>query len=1109
MSTLRDLPDLVLDLAAPGAGILHPAREDYAAVARALAAALTAVTGRAMAVAVEPADGAPPAGEGPWLVLGNLMESAVVRRLYFEAYDFTDWAFPGPGGWALRTIRDPFGIGAPVLLVGGSDGASVALAAERLVEQMRRAGAVLGYFNQVELGRWTTAEQLGVAVYLRDDDAVWQRVGQSGSWDYIDTIAKCGTGYLRTGDERYLALFQRELRRFIATDVFNPNVEAPSMLHGRMYVLLTVWDLVRDHPQFSAAERREVDAMFLHVARSGEGTAHIREVAATHAIRYNHHTRAGLDAFFVGRYFVRRFALPEAQEWLAVAERLFAPQLTSAKPACDSWGHQWAASLFNTLVYALATGRTDYLAGPVLRAGADRALLAYGRGAPRRYLAACAVATGDTGYLSQEEDLAAFTIEAAQLRLEAGQSHLVNFTDEVLRTFTGSAPIMRRADLLGQAVAPLDVLWRETIENETYNPGGIFKVAVPAAEAFDKLALRDGWAEEDFYLLVDGIAGGHHAYQDANCLVWLREGGVDWLLPRPGYQHALGPRNQNGVNVVVNGAGAGCMARYAGLLHRRTQGDFAVTGTAITGIGEADWERHILRKRGAWTLVLDRVVSRVAGELLVERFWFPQGECAVQPEGFVCRKKHSGTERRLNFSSLASAMGGECAGPEPRERVRCETAAGGSVVLAGLLWCSETGGAVLVANGAGWRITEAGGEVTEVGLTILNGRGVGLVVSSAAVPREPARVEIDVRALTVVAAAAEPWREQRVAEEAICVVAGDESSCVVATRGGEVIAIEAAGRERWRARVPGPVTALEVADGEVIAGEDTGAVTLFDRAGVARWRVEIPWVTLPWAYWGEGRSSIREIAVADIDGDGAKEILVSNADRRVYALDRAGRILWKRPIEWGVFTAAWPAVHEGDFALFGGTARPSIHGYAVLLGGDGAVRGHFSRPDLRCWSMPSATRDLHRADIDGDGQIETVMALDTNCRQLAAYTADGALKWDLDVGGAAGALAVDAGARRVFCAADAGYVVAVEGASGRRLWCTWIGEVARVLWVLADGSVLAVTESGAGWMIATDGVVRGKFELDSALTAWPRPGDHRGAGRSLVLGTADGRVLMG
>lgn len=133
---LPALSELRLDLAAPGTRIVHPVTGEYPAIAQRLAKDLGALTGKAPAVVAE-ADPAAMSGPGPLLVLGNLMDSTVVRRLYFEAYDFTDYAFPGPGGYTLRTIRDPFGTGAPVLLVSGSDAAGVSAAAARLVERVR------------------------------------------------------------------------------------------------------------------------------------------------------------------------------------------------------------------------------------------------------------------------------------------------------------------------------------------------------------------------------------------------------------------------------------------------------------------------------------------------------------------------------------------------------------------------------------------------------------------------------------------------------------------------------------------------------------------------------------------------------------------------------------------------------------------------------------------------------------------------------------------------------------------------------------------------------------------------------------------------------------
>jgi len=1106
-------PELRCDLAHPGTGVSHPAAAGYAEVARVLADALASVVGATPTVIVESGDHVP-SGAGPLIVLGNLMHSARVRRLYFEAYDFTDYAFPGPGGWVVRTLGEPWGAGRPIVLVGGSDLEGVRAAAAALVMKVRESGPVFGYLNLVRLGEWTEAGQLEVTRYLGSDDAVWERVGQSGSWDYIDHIAKCGTGYLRTGDERYLAAFQRELHRFIAQDVLHSHPEAPAMLHGRMYVLLMVWDLVSDHPRFPAEERRQVDAMFLHVAESAEGAAQIAAVANTWAVRYNHHTRSGLDAFFVGRFFQRRYGLPEAQAWLDLAARLFAPQLVSAKPACDSWGHQWAASLCNTLIYALAAGRMDYAASAVLRAAADRALLAYGWGAPRHYLAACAVATGDTGYLSLEASLPELARDAAQLRLQpARKGALVNFADEVLRTFTTDDPIHRRDDLLGQAVAPLDALWHQTIETPVYNPDGIFAVDVAPAEGFDKIALRDGWGAEDFYLLLDGISGGHHAYQDANGLVWLCERGVDWFLPRTGYQHALGSRWQNGVNVALDGRGPGRIPRYARLLYRGTDGEFSAVGTRLDGGGDTIWERHLLRRGGAWTLVLDRVVTRSAGELLAERCWFPRGECAVRADGFSSRQAEA-------WLHLATAEAVRAEGESRMvERRRTNATAGDAVVMAGLLWTSDRAQAdawTLQATAAGWNVTSPGGDAVEVELRqragVVCGQQVSLgsrrlCLGAAGEVSPPSQVSA-LPLAPVVPAGVLPWQEARIAGQAVTAVAGRAGEYAVGTAEGTVVAFDAAGGEVWRASVQGPVLSLEWTEGSVIVGEERGALTWFDVRGRRQWAVEIPWVTLPWAYWSEERSRIREIAVADLDGDGANEILVSNADRRVYAFDCSGRPLWKRPIEWGVFTAMWPGIWDGRFALVGGTSRPSIHGYAIQLGRDGAVVGHCQRSDLVCWSMPAAMRDLLVADIDGDGADEIVTAVDTNCRQLVAYRPNGTLLWDLDVGAAAAALAYDPVERRVLCAADAGHVVAVSGMTGRREWCSWLGEPVQLLWVLSDRRILALTAAGGGWVLSPAGDVAGRFDLGTRVTAMPRPGDHRSGARRLVLGTADGRVLV-
>lgn len=57
----------------------------------------------------------------PAIVIGNLAESQCVRELYFRFLCATDLWYPGPGGYELRTLCDPFGAGHNVILVGYSD----------------------------------------------------------------------------------------------------------------------------------------------------------------------------------------------------------------------------------------------------------------------------------------------------------------------------------------------------------------------------------------------------------------------------------------------------------------------------------------------------------------------------------------------------------------------------------------------------------------------------------------------------------------------------------------------------------------------------------------------------------------------------------------------------------------------------------------------------------------------------------------------------------------------------------------------------------------------------------------------------------------------------
>ena len=156
-------------------------------------------------------------------------------------------------------------------------------------------------------------------------------------------------------------------------------------------------------------------------------------------------------------------------------------------------------------------------------------------------------------------------------------------------------------------------------------------------------------------------------------------------------------------------------------------------------------------------------------------------------------------------------------------------------------------------------------------------------------------------------------------------------------------------------------------------------------------------------------------------------------------------------------------------------------------------------------------RDMRLEDLNGDGAAEIINAIDTSCRQLVVYRADGRLLWDADLAGAAEAVAVmprEAGRPSVVHAASgAGYVCAFDGPSGGRHWACFLGEPASFLAVREARKLIALTRSGKVFVIDEKGNLTGREDFGIPVTGLLRPGDHR-AGNQALLGTGDGRVRV-
>lgn len=158
-----------------------------------------------------------------------------------------------------------------------------------------------------------------------------------------------------------------------------------------------------------------------------------------------------------------------------------------------------------------------------------------------------------------------------------------------------------------------------------------------------------------------------------------------------------------------------------------------------------------------------------------------------------------------------------------------------------------------------------------------------------------------------------------------------------------------------------PPTTCAGRGGPAIAAEPTLALTLFDR-------------------WEE--AWLGSAAVADLDGDGAQEIVVPRANALI-AWSAAGELKWKTVAEGGrIWASPVVAQFDGDPELeVAFAAREKVY----LLDHTGAIKPGFPV------TWEDELRSLAAADIDGDGALDLAAAVarGTPTDVVHAWRADG------------------------------------------------------------------------------------------------------------------------
>lgn len=212
---------------------------------------------------------------------------------------------------------------------------------------------------------------------------------------------------------------------------------------------------------------------------------------------------------------------------------------------------------------------------------------------------------------------------------------------------------------------------------------------------------------------------------------------------------------------------------------------------------------------------------------------------------------------------------------------------------------------------------------------------------------------------------------------------------------GQLTCLDALGRVVWQAELNGPSSWSAAVVGKLAADQPYAVVQTDERGTV--WAFDA--VTGRTLFKAAVKGMPVSPAIADINGDGHSEIVVTTGDGLVYAISHDGRILWQREI--GGSSETWST----SSPLLFSTATGQV--YIAAAASTGKIFCFDQAGDI-VWQQPTkgpVSSSLSAADFDGDGKTDVFLI--TQLGVIYRFDENGQMLWEIDMQGrslAAGAI---------------------------------------------------------------------------------------------------------
>ena len=586
-------------------------------------------------------------GTGHVIVFGGAHENrlAMDLALRYQTF-FADAVVPGEGGWVATTHLGLDGSGHAVAQVAASE----ACRKEALAFLLE---ALSGDANQVVLRHM---HRVSPGSDMREHFPGWERFASglprrlprfegrsveapqelvalseliakgldSGGPEVnlynaapIDTAVACARYYQLSGDVRGLQLFRELLFRLVDYYLKTPEgASYPSDLDFRIGHLVLYYSRLEHDPAFSDDDRLILANLLLSCVRSAyEYTRKVWPIKPNATTRHNHETFPARSLMFAAEYF-GRYGVKDVADWREHADAIFSGGIWSRFKQKENANTYEQTAFEHAASYSAFTGRRlDLFGKGCLRQAAMRQVTATDNFfRPVDY--------GDTN-LSMRNGVTDMLAILASSQQE--DPTLVWYVSEMFKREHHylSSPIHGMPGIrsaCGETDTPSTRVWEHAPLDPRFHVENC--VGFPEDLAFDKLAFRTGWGDDDHYLLFEGVGNRRisHSHNDVNGIVRLNHLGRHWVVSN-GYgrragvtnintsfnTRVRGPEDHNMLVLKREGQVSEDLPPCSGLLQRGQSGDLAYATGVLVDYGGTDWFRTLLVLADRFVLVIDRV----------------------------------------------------------------------------------------------------------------------------------------------------------------------------------------------------------------------------------------------------------------------------------------------------------------------------------------------------------------------------------------------------------------------------------------------------------------------------------------------------------------------